>query len=211
MFEKAQRDRFWLVLGAILIALFVIQKERGLGGPAPRVAQETRIYDRGGMTRLVEKTIEIPVREAPSGARPLVRPALQPVRYAALGDPHADLVTGSISRSPITAPRPLARPGRGEAAVQVVSLGAPAASGGRYYAQVGSYSGIDRASRRYFDILGREPDLQGEERVSIDTARISGEEVHRVRMGPFADERAARASCARAQVPADECAVIHLN
>ena len=88
---------------------------------------------------------------------------------------------------------------------------APAASGGRYYAQVGSYSGIDRASRRYFDILGREPDLQGEERVSIDTARISGEEVHRVRMGPFADERAARASCARAQVPADECAVIHLN
>jgi cell division protein FtsN len=204
MFEKAQRDRFWLVLGAILIGLFVIQKERGLVDPAPRVAQETRQYDRRGMDRLVEQTIEIPYRE-PARSRP-------PVQYASWGnDPHAGLVTGSISNTWTVAPRPLARPARGETPVQVASLGAPAASGGRYYAQVGSYDRIDRASRRYFDILGREPDLQGEERVSIDTVRISGEEVHRVRMGPFANERAARAACARAQVSADECAVIHLN
>ncbi len=26
MFDKVQRDRFWLVLGAVLIALFVVQK-----------------------------------------------------------------------------------------------------------------------------------------------------------------------------------------
>lgn len=204
MFEKAQRDRFWLVLGAILIGLFVIQKERGLVDPAPRVAQETRSYDRGGMDRLVERTIEIPYRD--SGA---ARPQVQYASWT--HDPHADLVTGSISGASVAVPRPLARPVRGEKPVQVASLAAPATSGGRYYAQVGSFGSIDRASRRYFDILAREPDLQGEERVSIDTVRISGEEVHRVRMGPFANERAARAACARAQVSADECAVIHLN
>lgn len=209
MFEKAQRDRFWLVLGAILIGLFVIQKERGLVDPAPRVAQETRVYDRGGMDRLVERTIEVPYREPVMAAPPQPRPQVQYASWT--HDPHAELVTGSISASPAAAPRPLARPARGETPIRVASLGAPATSGGRYFAQVGSYDRIDRASRRYFDILGREPDLQGEERVSIDTVRVSGEEVHRVRMGPFADERAARAACARAQVSADECAVIHLN
>lgn len=209
MFDKVQRDRFWLVLGAILIGLFVIQKERGLVDPAPRVAQETRSYDRGGMDRLVERTIEVPYREPVMAVRPQPRPQVQYASWT--HDPHADLVTGSISGASAAAPRPLARPGRGEKPVQVASLGAPAASGGRYYAQLGSYDRIDRASRRYFDILAREPDLQGDERVSIDTVRVSGEEVHRVRMGPFANERAARAACARAQVSADECAVIHLN
>lgn len=209
MFEKAQRDRFWLVLGAILIGLFVIQKERGLVDPAPRMAQETRSYDRGGMDRLVERTIEVPYRAPVMAARPQPRPQVQYASWA--DDPHAGLTTGSIASS-AQAPRPLARPRRGETPVQVASLGTAAtAPEGRFYAQVGSYSSIDRASRRYFDILGREPDLQGEERVSIDTVRVSGEEVHRVRMGPFAGERAARAACARAQVPADECAVIHLN
>ena len=204
MFDRVQRDRFWLFLGAVLIALFVIQKERGIVEP-----REASRYDRGGMTRLVEKTIEIPVLAAqPAARRPLPRPQ---VVQAVWNDPHADLITGSL-RAP--APRPLARPGRGGAIV-TNSLAAPAslrASGGeRFYVHLGSYSTIDRASRRYFDILAREPDLQGEERVSIDTVRVSGEEVHRVRMGPFADERAARAACARAQVSADECAVIHLN
>lgn len=207
MFDKIQRDRFWLVLGIVLIGLFVIQKERGLAsGSAHAGQQQTRLYDRGGMNRLVERTIEIPVRAAPADARPLSRPAVQ---YATWGsDPHADLITGSIAVPPAAIPHPLARPGRDGRAVEVVALSAPS---GRYYAQVGSFSSIDRASRRYFDILAREPDLQGEERVSIDTARYSGEEVHRVRMGPFSGEGAARAACARAQVAADECAVIHLN
>ena len=172
MFEKAQRDRFWLVLGAILIALFVMQKERGLAGTEPQQRQEVRAYDRGGMNRLVEKTIEIPTR-----ARPVARPSYTQVAWN--DDPYAGLVTGSISSS---APKPLARPGRAaQGSVEVASLAAPS---GRYYAQVGAYSSIDRASRRYFDVLGREPDLKPGERVAIDTARISGEEVHRVRMGP---------------------------
>lgn len=198
MFEKAQRDRFWLVLGAVLVALFVIQKERGLVDPAPRERQEVRVYDRGGMERLVETTNVTPA------ARPNSRPQYTQVAWN--DDPYAGLVTGSISAS---APKPLARPGRASpGSVQVASLSAPS---GRYYAQVGSYSTIDRASRRYFDILGREPDLKPGERVAIDTARISGEEVHRVRMGPFASERSARSACARAAVSSDECAIIHLN
>lgn len=200
MFEKAQRDRFWLVLGAILVALFVVQKERGLVDTGPRERQEVRVYDRGGMDRLVEKTIVVPA----SAPRPAARPQYTQVAWN--DDPYAGLVTGSITSS---APKPLARPGRAAGgSVQVASLAAPA---GRYYAQVGSYSTIDRASRRYFDILGREPDLKPGERVAIDTARISGEEVHRVRMGPFASERSAQSACARASVPADECAIVHLN
>lgn len=209
MFDRIHRDRFWLVLGAILIGLFVIQKERGLTADASPAAQQARVYDRGAMDRLVEKAIEIPVRVAPSDARPLSRPALPPVQYAAwAADPHAGLITGSIAASPAVAPRPLARPGGAGGGIEVAALAAPSA---RYYAQVGSYSSIDRASRRYFDVLASEPDLQGEERVSIDTARHAGDEIHRVRMGPFATEAVARAACARAQVVADECAIIHLN
>jgi cell division septation protein DedD len=204
MFDKVQRDRFWLALGAVLIALFVVQKERGLTVSEPQTRQETRVYDRGGMTSLVEKTIEIPVEAPLPAARPRQQPPAQ-FQYASWSDPHADLVTGSIAA---TAPRPLARPGRGGGSIEVASLAAPS---GRYYAQLGSYSTIDRASRRYFDVLGREPDLKGSERVAIDTARVSGEEVHRVRMGPFASENSARAACARAAIPADECAVVALN
>ena len=204
MFDRVQRDRFWLFLGAVLIALFVIQKERGIVEP-----REASRYDRGGMTRLVEKTIEIPVLAAqPAARRPLPRPQ---VVQAVWNDPHADLITGSL-RAP--APRPLARPGRGGAIV-TNSLAAPAslrASGGeRFYVHLGSYSTIDRASRRYFHILGREPDLRGEERVSIDSAVVGGEQVHRVRMGAFGSEASARAACARAAVSADECAVVRLN
>ena len=200
MIEKAQRDRFWLVLGAILVSLFVVQKERGLVDTGPRERQEVRVYDRGGMDRLVETAVVVPV----SAPRPAVRP--QYTQIAWNGDPYAGLVTGSITSS---VPKPLARPGGvSSGSVRVASLAAPS---GRYYAQVGSYSTIDRASRRYFDILGREPDLKPGERVSIDTAQISGDEVHRVRMGPFASERSAQSACARAAVSADECAIIHLN
>lgn len=204
MFDRIQRDRFWLVLGAVLIGLFVVQKERGLVDTGPQQRQETRVYDRGGMTRLVEKAIEVPAVAPLPTARPY-RQRQPQLQYASWSDPYADLVTGSIAA---TAPRPLARPGRTGGSVQVASLAAP---NGRYYAQLGSYSTIDRASRRYFDILGREPDLKGSERVAIDTARVSGDEVHRVRMGPFASEGSARAACARAAIPADECAVVALN
>jgi len=200
MFDRVQRDRFWLFLGAVLIALFVIQKERGIVEP-----REASRYDRGGMTRLVEKTIEIPVLAAQPAVRPpLPRPQ---VVQAVWNDPHADLIAGSLRAS---TPRPLARPGRG-GAITMASLAAPQASGSRYYVQLGSYSSVDRASRRYFDILGREPDLRGQERVSIDSAMVGGERVHRVRMGAFGSEAAARAACARAAVPADECAVVALN
>ncbi len=123
MFDRVQRDRFWLFLGAVLIALFVIQKERGIVEP-----REASRYDRGGMTRLVEKTIEIPVLAAqPAARRPLPRPQ---VVQAVWNDPHADLITGSL-RAP--APRPLARPGRGGAIVtnSLAALGLAARVGWR--------------------------------------------------------------------------------
>ena len=186
MFDKVQRDRFWLVLGAILIALF-----------EPRQTASAR-YDRSGMRSLVEKTIGIPTAP-PAAARPRYRTA------SLSEDPYAGLVTGSIFSS---APRPLARPG--QAALLTVAPLAALPSG-RYYVQLGSYGSIDNASRRYFDILAREPDLKGSERVSIDTARVAGEEFHRVRMGPFASEASAKAACARAAVRADECAVVALE
>ncbi|PKQ04283.1 MAG: hypothetical protein CVT73_13800 [Alphaproteobacteria bacterium HGW-Alphaproteobacteria-12] len=195
MFDKVQRDRFWLVLGAILIALFVMQKERGI--VEPRQTASAR-YDRSGMKSLVEKTIGIPTAP-PAAARPRHRTA------SWSEDPYAGLVTGSIFSS---APRPLARPGHG-APLTVAPLAA--LPSGRYYVQLGSYGSIDNASRRYFDILAREPDLKGSERVSIDTARVSGDEFHRVRMGPFASEASAKAACARAAVRADECAVVALE
>ncbi|MEX0838131.1 MAG: SPOR domain-containing protein [Parvibaculum sp.] len=194
MFDKVQRDRFWIFLGAVLIALFVIQKERGIVEP-----REAARYDQRAMTRLVEKTIEIPMLAV---RPPLPRPRARQVAWR-----DDDLVTGSLWTS---APRPLARPGRA-GVITTASLAAPAASAGRYYVQLGSYSSIDRASRRYFDILGREPDLQGNERVSIDSATVGGEPAHRVRMGAFDSAASARAACARAAVPADECAVVRLN
>ena len=65
MFDKVQRDRFWLVLGAILIALFVMQKERGVveprqtasarysNGAARRraAALSNRVLERGSLCR----------------------------------------------------------------------------------------------------------------------------------------------------------------
>jgi hypothetical protein len=209
MFDKVQRDRFWLLLGAVLIALFVVQKERGLVEP-----QRHSTYDRGGMTRLVERTIAV---EPASDTRPLSRPASRAYyQTAGLDDPHGDIVTGSVRSSGgaglwTTAPRPLPRPaGSARSGITTASLAAPAPSS-RYYVQLGAYSTIDRASRRYFDVLGREPDLRGDERVSIDSVTVGGEQVHRVRMGAFRSEASARAACARASISADECAVVALN
>jgi len=111
-------------------------------------------------------------------------PALRGLQTA---DPHADIVTGSLA--PVTPP---AR---------------PSGRVGSYYAQLGSYGTIDGASRRYFEILNRDPDLQGNERVSIESAQSDNALVHRVRMGLFSTEAAALAACARTGLPADECRV----
>ncbi len=102
-------------------------------------------------------------------------------------DPHADIVTGSLA--PATAPA------------------SPSNRTGSYYAQLGSYGTIDAASRRYFEILNRDPDLKGDERVSIESAQSGNALVHRVRMGLFSTEAAALAACARTGLPADECRI----
>ena len=109
------------------------------------------------------------------------------LRSSQPADPHADIVTGSLA--PVTPP---AR---------------PSGRTGSYYAQLGSYGTIDSASRRYFEVLNRDPDLQGDERVSIESAQSGNALVHRVRMGLFSTEAAALAACARTGFPADECRV----
>ena len=229
--DKVRRERFWLFLGAMLIAIFVWQRET--------VSRETPgHYDKAGMNRLVERTVEVPVHVANAHALPkprpwrpaaAVRPAPEPrraparhepVRVAAVPDAAGDrddrLITGSINASPVL---PMARPGL-DRRVQVASLApaAPVSAGSegrsgmaRYYVQLGSYQSIDSATRRYLDLSGEKVDLQGDERIFIEEADVGGERFHRVRMGGFASERDARAACARAGIPGADCAVVALN
>lgn len=210
--EKFRRERFWLVLGAALIALFVWQRET-VSRPA------TERYDTAGMNRLVEKTVEIPVYVAHTRALPKPRPwrpataSTAPVparRIAAERDDR--IITGSIAPSPAL---PLARPlaGRG---VQVASLepAAPATrvtTVARYYVQLGSYESIDAATQRYLGLSSKKADLRGDEKIFIEEADVGGQRFHRVRMGAFASEREARAACARAGVAGSDCAVVAIN
>ena len=212
--DKIRRERFWLFLGAALIALFVWQRET-VSHPA------TQRYDTAGMDRLVESTVAVPVYVADTHALPKPRP-WRPARtlkpepaparafVAARDDDH--IVTGSIPASPAL---PLARPvvDRG---VQVASLepAVPAASGShvaRYFVQLGSYESIDAATNRYLGLSAKKADLQGDERIFIEEADVGGQRFHRVRMGSFSSERAARAACARAGIPGSDCAVVAIN
>ena len=229
--DKVRRERFWLFLGAMLIAIFVWQRET-----ASHEAQDR--YDTAGMNRLVERTVEVPVHVADARVLPKPRPwrpvravspaprprsepvRRAPVRVAAVRSEPADaddrLITGSINASPAV---PLARPSvrpftdRG---VQVASLepAAPASARSgkaRFYVQLGSYQSIGAATRRYLDLSGKKADLQGDERIFIEEADVGGERFHRVRMGGFASERDARAACARAGIPGSDCAVVAFN
>lgn len=220
--DKVRRERFWLFLGALLIAIFVWQRET--------VSRETPgRYDTAGMNRLVESTVEVPVHVADAHslpkprpwrpvtvARPAPKPRSEPVPVAVARDDTGDrddrLITGSINASPAL---PLARPAM-DRRIQVASL-EPAAPAGarssvaRYYVQLGSYQSIDAATRRYLDLSGQKADLQGDERIFIEEADVGGERFHRVRMGGFASERDARAACARAGIPGSDCAVVALN
>lgn len=229
--DKVRRERFWLFLGALLIAIFVWQRET-----VPHGAQER--YDTAGMTRLVERTVEVPAYVVDAHVLPKPRPWRpvtaaspaptprsepvhpEPVRVAAIRDDAGDsddrLVTGSIDALPAV---PLARPSAlpfADRSVQVASL-EPAAPAGarssvaRYYVQLGSYRSIDAATRRYLDLSGKKADLQGDERIFIEEADVGGERFHRVRMGGFASERDARAACARAGIPGSDCAVVAFN
>ncbi len=186
MENKARRDRFWLFLSAILITIFVIQRESGNRVQFHLPHQEARSssHDRQGMMALVSRGQAEPPRRAPV--------------YAASDD---DLITGSIGATRHDAPTPLARPGSMSLAV----------AEGRYYVMLGSFGTIEGATARYIDILNRDPDLRGNERVSIETVKLSdGQRLHNVRMGAFGSDNAARAACARATLAPADSAVVAL-
>jgi hypothetical protein len=106
---------------------------------------------------------------------------------APVADPNDDVVTGSIAR-------PKAR---------------PAATGGRYYVPLGSYGSIDQATRRYLDLARRDPGLERDNKLRIETVSLKGDGTfHRVRMGSFATARQARQACVEARLSMPECPVV---
>ncbi len=106
---------------------------------------------------------------------------------APVADPNDDVVTGSLAK-------PAAR---------------PAAARGRFYVPLGSYGSIDQATRRYLDLARRDPGLERDNKLRIETVSLKGDGTfHRVRMGSFATARQARQACARAQLSTPECPVV---
>lgn len=118
------------------------------------------------------------------GMADLVRQA----QKAPVSDSNDDIVTGSIARP---APRPAAVRRSG------------------YYVPLGSYGSIDQATRRYLDLASREPDLERDNKLKIETVSLKGDGTfHRVRMGNFATIRSAKAACVKAGLPAPRCPVV---
>lgn len=191
MENKARRDRFWIFLSAILITIFVIQRESGsrVQFHMPRQEAQSTHYDRQGMDSLVSEAQTAPTRREPA--------------YDSSND---DLITGSIGASGYGAPTPLARP------FKASMTSAPMiAADGHYFVMLGSFQTIEEATARYIDVLNRDPDLRGNERISIETVKLSdGQRLHNVRMGAFGSDGAARAACARAALAPAECAVVAL-
>jgi len=109
---------------------------------------------------------------------------------APVRDPNDDIVTGSIS--PTMARKPVLRT--------------------RYYVPLGSYGSIDTATRRYIDLTRRDPGLERDNKLKIETVRLKGDGTfHRVRMGNFASAREARTACTRAGLTPAQCPVVALR
>jgi len=106
---------------------------------------------------------------------------------APVRDPNEDVVTGSIR--PTAVRKPVAQ--------------------GRYYVPLGSYGSIDMATRRYLDLARREPALERNNKLKIETVSLKGDGTfHRVRMGNFASQKEAKAACARAGLSTPQCPVV---
>ncbi|MGB3810825.1 MAG: SPOR domain-containing protein [Parvibaculum sp.] len=104
-------------------------------------------------------------------------------------NPNDDVVTGSIAARPVARPHTRNRAG--------------------YYVPLGSYVSIDQATRRYLDLASREPALERDNKLKIETVSLKGDGTfHRLRMGNFATIGSAKAACSKAGVPAPHCPVI---
>ncbi|HEX7776081.1 MAG TPA: SPOR domain-containing protein [Parvibaculum sp.] len=109
---------------------------------------------------------------------------------APVADPNDDVVTGSIVK-------PASR---------------PAASAARYYVPLGSYGSIDQATRRYLDLARRDPRLERDNKLRIETVSLKGDGTfHRVRMGTFATAQQARLACSHAGLSMPECPIVAMR
>ena len=101
------------------------------------------------------------------------------------------LETGSVSR------------------VSAVPVSRPSAQSCGYYVPLGSYGNIDQATRRYLDVALVDPSLERSNKLRIETVSVAGDATfHKVRMGNFASEKAAKTACSKAGIASDLCLVV---
>ncbi|MGV8997372.1 MAG: SPOR domain-containing protein [Parvibaculaceae bacterium] len=126
------------------------------------------------------------------GMTELVREAQNaPVSRMASND---RLETSSISNSSVV---PVSRPNKS------------ADTSGGYYVPLGSYGSIDQATRRYLDVAQLDPALERSNKLRIETVSVAGDATfHKVRMGNFASEKAAKSACSEAGIASDLCLVV---
>lgn len=118
-----------------------------------------------------------------SGFNDLVRQTMA----APVAHPDDDLVTGAISKP------------------------AKRARKARYYVPLGSYDSIEDATRRYLDIVHREPRIEDGRKLRIETVALDGGRFHRVRMGDFGTTGEAKAACRRAGLTPARCPVVEVR
>ncbi|MES1989924.1 MAG: SPOR domain-containing protein [Pseudomonadota bacterium] len=93
--------------------------------------------------------------------------------------------------------------------VSVVPVSRPAAPSGGYYVPLGSYGNIDQATRRYLDVALLDPSLERSNKLRIETVSVAGDATfHKVRMGNFASEKAAKSACSKAGIASVLCLVV---
>jgi hypothetical protein len=99
-------------------------------------------------------------------------------------DPDAELVTGSLS----------AKPHRSEMQ--------------KYYVSFGNFDSIEMATKRYLDVMGRNPGIGSNANISIETEQTPEGVHHQVRTGSFDSAWLALSSCLQAGLDRAECKVL---
>ncbi len=198
MDEKLKRQ---LIGGGVLLVLLVIViKWLGGGGvepadhpdamPAPDGRRETRVYDLAQLdaegkprARAVSPDpAQDTAEDAAEGVPPVPAPKAK-AAPAALSEP----VLAPPAHKP-AAPKPAAKPAP-KPAQKTASVPAPAT--GDWVIQVGSYSNEGNARTL-------ETRLRGEGYATVmDEASLEGKKLYRLRVGPYADEAAARTAAAK--------------
>ncbi|MDO8288209.1 MAG: SPOR domain-containing protein [Parvibaculum sp.] len=85
----------------------------------------------------------------------------------------------------------------------------PSKSDTGFYVPLGSYGSIDQATRRYLDVALVDPSLERTNKLRIETVSVEGDATfHKVRMGNFVSEKAAKNACSKAGISSALCLVV---